>query len=549
MKPEKYFFLVFGILFVWYADCTFAQKFEKKHREIPIKNFNISHLPFEFDSSLLEKKLEVYYYTGKVFNEIKGCVYLNPGEELEKDEPKLPLALRYYNDVFHHAWISRFGIFFIDSIVNRDISEYFQPFFFKQYEVTNAEYREFVYWVRDSIARRLIAEEYPEEFLIPVYDDNGNELDTYNWDINWKKEFKYSDDKYKDILQEMYLPDNERYYRRKEFDVSKFKYVYYDYDEQVKKQIPGDSPKNHSDISRFIIKKTLNIYPDTLKWIKHFKTSLVDPLTNMYFWHIAYDNYPVVGISHEQARAYCHWKTNRINKELASKKITVEVSLPNEYEWEYACLHNYSTSYKKYYYRFLDQSWETELALHPWYDINKLLSGIRNETAYLSAEDSILTEQYKILHEYFPMKYQKAETVLQEIPYSHGHYSKKERFYKKNIIGLEFNVSEWTNETRIEFTEPIAGFNRGYFFMLKTSVTSYREKMAEKDSLHHRLRMKLVRGGNWFHNKEILPDHTNPEGAKMKTFADKDSSFATVGFRYVVRIKYDLRGAKGLEKN
>ena len=49
-------------------------------------------------------------------------------------------------------------------------------FYMDQTEITNNEYRQFVNWVRDSIALRMLAENIDEEqFLIKTYDDNLDE--------------------------------------------------------------------------------------------------------------------------------------------------------------------------------------------------------------------------------------------------------------------------------------------------------------------------------------------------------------------------------------
>jgi len=55
-------------------------------------------------------------------------------------------------------------------------------FWMDETEITNSEYRQFVNWVRDSIARRLLGEQF-EEFLISE-DYLGNEIDPpfVNWD-------------------------------------------------------------------------------------------------------------------------------------------------------------------------------------------------------------------------------------------------------------------------------------------------------------------------------------------------------------------------------
>ena len=43
-------------------------------------------------------------------------------------------------------------------------------FYMDQTEITNNEYRQFVNWVKDSTAMRILGEEFPEDFLIPTYD-------------------------------------------------------------------------------------------------------------------------------------------------------------------------------------------------------------------------------------------------------------------------------------------------------------------------------------------------------------------------------------------
>lgn len=83
-----------------------------------------------------------------------------------------------------------------------------------------------------------------------------------------------------------------------------------------------------------------NVLPDTTVW-RH-KLSYNEPYVQHYFRHPAYRKYPVVGVSYEQAVAYCKWRTERIQefdsiyfKGKAYSDLT-HYRLPTKEEWEYA---------------------------------------------------------------------------------------------------------------------------------------------------------------------------------------------------------------------
>ena len=72
-----------------------------------------------------------------------------------------------------------------------------QPFWMDETEITNSEYRQFVHWVRDSIAYGLlIAEDGAEsEYALPSKSENEDDKVQINWQkkIPWEKRFNSED--------------------------------------------------------------------------------------------------------------------------------------------------------------------------------------------------------------------------------------------------------------------------------------------------------------------------------------------------------------------
>ena len=207
-------------------------------------------------------------------------------------------------------------------------------FYMDETEITNNEYRQFTNWVRDSILRQYLVEQYPEEYGTAIV-NYADGMETGDYRIDWTKKIRWDDEKVRTILEEeMFLPENERLDGQREFDSREYIYKYQVLD------IESAAVKSNREEkrSKFLLEVEVNIFPDTLTWTHDYSYSFNDPTTKNYFWHPAFDDYPVVGINWKQATAFAHWRTKMMNSFLrAIKQPTLpEFRLPTESEWEYA---------------------------------------------------------------------------------------------------------------------------------------------------------------------------------------------------------------------
>ena len=238
-----------------------------------------------------------------------------------------------------------------------------RSFYMDETEITNSEYRQFVYWVRDSITRLKLAELADEVGMGPgdggigeyafvdqddsnrtpyeqyMYDNYYSLSDDFNegrkinkrmkliWDTS-----KYPDEYYAEVMDTMYIPYDEAYNGQRTIDVQKLRFKYTTMDVQAAAKNPT---KRRRD---FIHTEELMIYPDTTVWIKDFTYSYNEPMHNDYFWHEAYSDYPVVGVNWKQAKAFSVWRTlykNAFQKSKGNAHVN-QFRLPGEAEWEYA---------------------------------------------------------------------------------------------------------------------------------------------------------------------------------------------------------------------
>jgi sulfatase modifying factor 1 len=218
-------------------------------------------------------------------------------------------------------------------------------------EITNNEYRQFVYWVRDSMARKMLSEQF-EEFLI-TEDRKGNPIEPPV--IDWDTKLDWRDPDYKDALEPMFYAGNDRIFGKKEIDTRKLNYSFYwvDLQQAARRQnsYNFDSQSYQGTVtdlsgkvvpiesrSSFVMSEGVNIYPDTLVWIRDYTYSYNEPWAKMYFSHPGFDDYPVVGVSWKQAKAFCMWRTLFKNTDLAQRGdyLVQDYRLPSEAEWELA---------------------------------------------------------------------------------------------------------------------------------------------------------------------------------------------------------------------
>jgi sulfatase modifying factor 1 len=194
-------------------------------------------------------------------------------------------------------------------------------FYMDDTEITNNEYRQFVNWVRDSIAHVMM--EHTKE------DANSGKSQ-----IDWKQKIDWKKTEGNEQLEEMFVPESQRFWGLKELDVSKLWYTY----QWIDYKAAALSKNRGVERSKFIRTEKTFVYPDTLCWVRDFTYSYNEPMTRNYFHHAAFDDYPVVGVTFAQAKAFNAWRTRlwMDYKNERGEPLMDEFRLPTESEWEYA---------------------------------------------------------------------------------------------------------------------------------------------------------------------------------------------------------------------
>jgi formylglycine-generating enzyme len=332
-----------------------------------------------------------------------------------------------------------------NTLLNKPKSVSIQGFYMDDTEITNNEYRQFVDWVRDSLAHTKL-----EHF---IEDEEGGQT------IDWAQEVDWTDE----TLNDLFYAAGDRFAGKKELNTALMEVEYQDIDMNAAAHTKGAARTS-------IIKKyKTNIYPDTLVWVRDFAYSYNEPFTRNYFWHPAFDEYPVVGVSWKMANAFCYWRTKLWNA--SSQGVNSEsFRLPTEAEWEYASRGGH------------------DLAPYPW------------GAYYTRNSKGCLLANFK--------------PGRGNYPEDGGFYTVKADAYFPNDYGLynmAGNVSEWTITAYIDNTENIHDLNPDYRYDAKDD-----EPPAKK--------RKVIRGGSW---KDVA--YYLQTGSRNYEFQDTTKSY--VGFR------------------
>ncbi|MCJ8210396.1 SUMF1/EgtB/PvdO family nonheme iron enzyme [Mucilaginibacter sp. RS28] len=214
------------------------------------------------------------------------------------------------------------------------------PFFMDQTELSNSQYKQFVNWVRDSIAiTNYLGDDKYYVKTKGAATTNSNGKKTIDWNYVrthpvWARG-KGKSNPNQQKLSGMYYQGDDRIFDRNEIDVRLLKYNYALV--QMREAADHHNEKNRKR-SDFILRDTVNVYPDTLVWLTDFSYAANEPMVNGYFSHPAYKNYPVVGVNWRQARAFTVWRTryNDSYKDAHNLPHRLPYMLPTEAEFEYA---------------------------------------------------------------------------------------------------------------------------------------------------------------------------------------------------------------------
>ena len=310
-------------------------------------------------------------FGGKMTSSMSGCEVTGVGSGRGFTEPT-PYGMTMVNRGSLRMGIDKNDSLWGNTAPVKDISV--DGFWMDETEVSNSKYRQFVMWVRDSILRTRLADPAyggDETYLI-TEDQNHDPIPPR---INWKKPLprKPNEDQQR-AYESLYITNPVT--GEKLIDASQliYRYEVYDYTTAAlrRNRIKPEERNLNTDITvnpdeivmitkdtayindegkiiresinrplsgpwDFLNTYIVNIYPDTTCWVNDFPNSDNEIYLRNYFSNPTYNDYPVVGVTWEQANAFCAWRTDFLLKGLSGQaKYIQRYRLPSEAEWEYA---------------------------------------------------------------------------------------------------------------------------------------------------------------------------------------------------------------------
>ncbi len=247
-------------------------------------------------------------------------------------------------------------------------------FWMDETEITNSQYKQFVMWVHDSILRTRLADPAygGDETYMITEDKNGDPIAPH---LDWNKRLprKPNEDEQR-AIESLYAVNPVTGEKLLDYNQMNYKYEVYDYVTAAlrrnrlnpeERNLNTDNPVKYDEVVMIskdtayiddqgrIVSETINrplsgpwdflntyivnIFPDTTVWVNDFRNSENETYLRNYFSNAAYNDYPVVGVTWEQANAFCAWRTDYLLKGLGVEARYIQrYRLPTEAEWEYA---------------------------------------------------------------------------------------------------------------------------------------------------------------------------------------------------------------------
>ncbi|MEO5644618.1 MAG: SUMF1/EgtB/PvdO family nonheme iron enzyme [Bacteroidia bacterium] len=474
------------------------------------------NFPGRSDGNMMGCKQDSFsavYYTGMPFKSgMKDFVYFNYAEKAREEHSwGLPCAVIEYADPVDvknetvKILTNRHSFLYLFKIPQNGIELAMQPFYFRKFEVTNKEYREFLNWVRASNG-------YANRPIYAVQTDtidvkNPNDVQNVFTTASGKRYRLYT----KSIPTEDYK------------DV--FNYVFFN---------------SNSTAVKALGKNSVYVVNDTLCWVNNFSFSFNEPMSNMYGWHPAYDNYPVVGISWYQAMAFLDWKTHIHQKQLDAENVSYEIeyTLPSDIEWGIASISKMNGNSIEFDTKEqATEDWITDLGISwpghddPYQRPNYLKNMFTKNEYY---EGDYISDGY----------FHTGPADLSNGQLIGGKKVTDKEMGTKHLdqLGISWmdgNVSEWMMESYSENWKP---FFELHLLTLDADSSESSALAKEIEMLYDKGNAKngrLVRGANWYDERfSSRPGSLrNEAGISPKRFIDPSEQHCTVGFRYVVHVK------------